>query len=199
MTLFCAIQSRRCLTMRPDGQSKLFYLTESAQFSRMNSAPIVISIIALVVSVAGLSFSIYLGLRDRPRIRARCCCFHPHPENPDGYPSFGLTITNSGRRPIVLRLLRGNYGTSYRGHFLEGGNVLLEENGIFELTLRMNDYQEIYGDLDDPKPVDNLWFEDTLGRRYEIKNVREQLKEFWALYRQREEERKRTPNHVEPS
>lgn len=93
-----------------------------------------------------------------------------------------VSIVNAGRRPIVLRRfcksdkrehwVCENIGDDTKGYQLgehEGYELKLTENDLFDTVPEEGDLMEI----------DDLWFENFLGKRYPIKNARENLRQYY--------------------
>src|SRR5258708_2946305 len=94
--------------------------------------PAVISIIALVISIAALGLSSYVVWRDRARVKAKC--FARTHERTGEYSSVFLSVSNVGRRAITLRFLAGVYADGTQGgQRLSEHGVKLEEGGFYEM------------------------------------------------------------------
>jgi hypothetical protein len=137
-----------------------------------------ISLIALVVAILSLGFSVYFNFLDRARMVTRCK-FYPKSEYNRAH--VDVSITNAGRRAVILRMIvkadgRGHWVGTYlnRG---EGG-LRLGEHQRHDLTLWQEDLIE--ANPDDEIEVTDFWFEDTLGRRHRPKRIRQCLKQLWA-------------------
>ena len=85
---------------------------------------------------------------------------------------------NHGRRPVILSMLGSKLsdGTWY-GTYLKDRAVRLGENEAFSKTIEYDDYVDVLIEGDIPT---DLWFEDTLGRRYKVKGAKEHLKKLWG-------------------
>lgn len=156
-------------------------------------APLVVSTIAVTISCIGAGFSIFFGLRDRARLILKCCLYHPY--EPNDHFSIGVTAINAGRRPVALRTLGGFYKSEsspkehWSGSYIASGSGLpLGENGIFEKTISTCDSDTwsflLSGDEQEYHLV-CIGFEDTVGRRYVIKNSRSVVARYWAEERKR--------------
>ena len=135
--------------------------------------PEVISIVALLVSVATFAFWIYFNFRDRANIKTTSR-FHAASES--GSASVDFTVVNAGRRPIILRMWSGtDEKGEWVGTFLGEGKsgLRLGEQERFDHSLARND---LFTQTPDEKIIiADLWVEDTLGRRYEIKDAKKNL------------------------
>lgn len=87
---------------------------------------------------------------------------------------------NYGRRPVILTALwsESSSGDAWCTD-LENWAVRLGENDRFEITIEAYDTSTV-SPMDGEEAVD-LWFEDTLGRRYKIKNAKQHLKKLKEL------------------
>ena len=138
----------------------------------------VVSIIALLVSLASLSATLYFNLRDRARVVAKS-------EFYEGYsgdvPSMSVSIVNAGRRPIVLRMWAGTDGKeNWAGTMLnskEGGQRLAEHER-YDLHLTREDL--VAFTPDDNFVFSDLWVEDTLGRRYAVAQAKDNIRKLWG-------------------
>jgi hypothetical protein len=133
-----------------------------------------LALVSLAVSVTSLSFSAYFGLRDRGRVRAESTIY---PATEYTYPRISIAVVNNGRRPIVLRMLVGtsDKGTSV-GKYLGKRNsgLRLAEHERVEVNLEAEDAIGMTAEEGSIVFTD-LWVEDSLGRRYRVKNAREHL------------------------
>lgn len=136
------------------------------------TAAIVISVIALFVSISSLALGFYLAWRDRPNLRAKCCA-RTH-EQTGEYSSVFVTAHNAGRRPITLRFLAGVYedGTSGGLRLIQDG-LKLQEGEFHELEFGKFDGIMVNGD--DMSDLVDLFLEDSIGRKYRIEGSREAI------------------------
>ena len=138
--------------------------------------PLAISLAALVVSTISASFTGYVLFHDRPRVKAKSV-FHSGWEGTE--PSVSISIVNVGRRPIVLRL--------WRGEDLEGnvvGTYLQHPEGVTLTERKRYDMRLHKADLVATTPGDDvlvrsIHFEDTLDQLLEIKDIRKNLARLW--------------------
>ena len=142
-----------------------------------------LSAVAIVVSIASFAHTIYRAWLDRANLRATSTFFGP--SEYDSMPKMLVRITNSGRRPAILRLLGAQFGSGrWSGTYLgekEKGHRL-EENEWWEGTLRAHDhYLSAPGNSDDAgEETMDLWFEDSLGQRYAVKDAKKHLAFLYA-------------------
>jgi hypothetical protein len=138
----------------------------------------ILAILAFVVSVTSLSFSAYFGLRDRGRVRAESK-FHPASEYT--YARMAITLVNEGRRPIVLRMLVGtSEDGKWVGEYLgkKKGGLRLGEHERLDMNIERED--AVGMTADDDIVFADLWVEDSLGRRYRVKNAKDHLQKLLA-------------------
>lgn len=142
----------------------------------------IISLFALCLSVTSVSFSIYFGLRDRGRLQAKSRFM----QGWEGQPAhILLTIVNTGRRPIILRLWAGvddggewigtPFGTEKELHGLRLG-----EHESYQFVLERKDILATGAD-DEDLIFRDLWVEDSLGKRHPVRQARENLVRLWAI------------------
>ena len=138
----------------------------------MNRAEI-ISAIALFVSILSLLASVLFNLRDRAHVIATCR-FMPWWEENSAHVS--VTVVNAGRRPIILRMWAGAeskekwVGTSLGER---GTGLRLAEHETYEFSIQKHELIAVTPDED--VSIQDLWFEDTLGRRHPVKDAKANL------------------------
>ena len=142
-----------------------------------------LSIGAIIIACISLFWSIYLGYRDRGNIKATSEIYYieltSYSEKPSkNIPNLKIMAVNCGRRSVILSMLGTNYSDgSWGGSYIEKENSHLAENEKYEKTFNA-------GDSDTMSPEGEIavdfWFEDTLGRRYKVKNAKENLKKLWG-------------------
>jgi len=138
-----------------------------------------LSVGAVLISFISLAWSIHVGNRDRAKLKATSIFYEP--ESPEeGAPYLEIKVMNYGRRPIILTGIGSEYpsGGWEWTSFLNKKTVRLGENDKFEQVIEAGDSYTVEP-FDGEKAID-LWFEDTLGRRYRIKNVKKDLKKLWG-------------------
>jgi hypothetical protein len=143
----------------------------------------VVSIVALIVSLASASFSAWFGLRDRARIKTDSTYF-PASEDSAGPPGILIRIANHGRRPVYLKNLYYNYGGREGSAIVEG---FWESEGLVDGRLAEGrDYEHFINSDDDTRlrsenglPARDIFFEDSLARRHYVKHAREHLRRLF--------------------
>ena len=135
-------------------------------------SPTVLSIIALIVSVAGFGLSFYLTWRDRSNVRAES--FARQHERTGEYSNVFVTVTNAGRRPVILRYLCGLYedGSQSR-QLLEEAGLKLEEGEYHEVVFEKFDGIMINGD--DMSGLVEIFLEDSVGKKHKVKGARKNI------------------------
>ena len=96
-----------------------------------------------------------------------------YPYNPDyDIAHIIIQIVNCGRRPAILTLLGGDLmNNSWMGTYLgkDGKGLRLEENEKYETSIYLADIYSISSEGYECAYI-NFWFEDTIGKRYIVKN-----------------------------
>ena len=137
-----------------------------------------LAILSFLISVTSLGFSSYFGLRDRGRVRAESSFF---PASEYTYARMSITLLNEGRRPIVLRMLVGTdeNGKSV-GEYLgrKKGSLRLAEHERLDINFEKED--AVGMTAEDDILFTDLWIEDSLGRRFRVKNAKEHLQKLLA-------------------
>jgi hypothetical protein len=136
-----------------------------------------ISAFALVISVTSLGLSAYVALRDRGRVRTKSTFYAAFEDRPA---SMRVEAVNIGRRPVILTLFGGYYEDGHwRGTYISGykTGVRLGENDRFSEDI--DEQHHMLFDHETGSAVTDLWFEDTLGRRYPVKGAKKHLKRFF--------------------
>ena len=135
-----------------------------------------LSLIAIIIACISLFWSIYLGYRDRGNIKAISKISYNGPDSK--YFHLQVKVVNCGRRPVILSMFGADYSDGTRGGtYIEKESGRLTENEKYEITIRAGDSDTMSPDGEEA--VD-FWFEDTLGRRYKVKNAKENLKKLWG-------------------
>ena len=135
----------------------------------------IISLVALIISLASLAATLYFNLRDRASVVAKST-YYPGYEG--GIPSVAIHIVNSGRRPIVMyQWVGAGKAHEWVGTYLnqkdKNSGYRLAEHERYELSIRRDDLVALTPDED--FIIENIWFEDTLGRRYFVEGARENI------------------------
>ena len=129
----------------------------------------IIASCALFVSFLSLGYTTYIGFRDSGRIKAKSEYF---PESEYGPAGINITVTNHGRRAVIFRLFAGedDEGKS-SGEILGREGLRLPEHGRHERSITKDN---IIDAVPGPEVIEftNFWFEDNLGKRYKIKNIK---------------------------
>lgn len=149
------------------------------------SISIGLSIAALLVSLVSVSFSIYFNAREKARLKVVSRVYRGDDREA---PSIAITAINVGRRPLILRMWGGTDDQKkWAGTFLGEGKqgLRLDEHERFDLALGNCDLGLFHEDA--VIEFTHLWFEDNLGRRYQIKGSRKHIKEFWSFWKARNE------------
>ena len=131
-----------------------------------------LSACAILISLISLAWSIHIGRRDRGKLKATSKLYR----SDSGVPYLQVKAVNHGRRPVILTMLGADFPGGWGGIYLEKGTFRLGENEAFEETVRAGDH---YTMSHEGEEAIDLWFEDTLCRRYRVKNAKEHLKELW--------------------
>jgi hypothetical protein len=138
----------------------------------------ILSVVALGVSAASLAVSSYKAFVDRSRVRAKSILWG---NDEDGY-SFEVAAVNAGRRSVILTTLRGRYedgssmGESLRN---DSQGVRLGEDEAFSERIKDEEDSILYHCLPPHSRIVDMWLEDTLGRRYNVRNAKKHLKRFF--------------------
>jgi hypothetical protein len=133
----------------------------------------IISAVALVVAVASLALSAFTLLQDRACLVTKSQHF-PHRE---GYPArMSVSVVNAGRRPVILRMwgshdADGHWAGTLLGKDAKG--LRLAENERHEFVLLKEDLLQVTPDED--VELCDIWFEDTVGRRYVVKEAKKNI------------------------
>ena len=143
-----------------------------------NSVPLVLSFLAIAISLGSLLVSLSQWRRDRPRIETHCEVL----SDDHGRPwAARVRATNAGRRPVILLLLGADLedDTSH-GIYLgrDGRGIRLDESEWFEEPyVRPGD---VYTFGPDGQQAIDLWFEDSVGRRHQVAGARQALDILWG-------------------
>lgn len=129
----------------------------------------ILSLIAIVVSVASFGVAAYTAYQDRSRLRITSVFSAASQYGPA---RITITLVNMGRRPVILRLLggtdaAGNWSGTYFKYGTSG--LRLGEHERHERSL-INDDAVDFGPEGDPVVYGKLWVEDSLGIRHQVPN-----------------------------
>lgn len=133
----------------------------------------IISIVAVCISLLSLAATIFFNLRDRARL-VTSSEFYPWYEGQAA--SVHISIANAGRRPVVLRMWVGAKGkTEWVGTYLgeKGGGLRLAEHDRHDFELKKSDLLAVTPS--EAFMIEDVWYEDNIGRRYKVKNVKSNL------------------------
>ena len=142
-----------------------------------------LSILAILISSISLIWSIYVGYRDRGNIKATSKIYYieltSYSEKPSKkIPNLKIKAVNCGRRPVILSMLGADYSNGlWGGSYIEKEVGHLAENEKYEKTFNAGGSDTMSPDGEE---AIDFWFEDTLGRRYKVKNAKENLKKLWG-------------------
>ena len=135
-----------------------------------------LSACAISVSLISLVWSIHIGRRDRRKLKATSKLYYSGPESDVQY--LRVRAVNHGRRPVILRMLGLDFADgSWEGIHLKDGGLRLGENEVFEKDITAGDSYSMSHECEE---AIDLWFEDTLGRRYRVNNAKENLEKLWG-------------------
>ena len=146
-----------------------------------------LSLLALLISIISAGWSIWLGLRDRPHIKAESLFFPVGTEEDGPLSPAGILIriANHGRRPVYLEYLYFQYGKKGTADYTETlwdgdkyGRCRLDEGDKYEQFFD-SDCDGIFTN-EDGKRATSIFFQDSLGRRYDVKNAGENLAAYFA-------------------
>jgi hypothetical protein len=143
--------------------------------------------VAMVFSIAALALSFFNYRRDRAIVKATSS-FTLDWEGFNG--GVRVNIVNAGRRPIILREWVGAETKPSRfggreivewasEYFEEGKGIVLTEGQTHSFRLDLSDLVKTLPN-DVVVVMDDVWINDTLGRRHNIKKSRDNVDCFWA-------------------
>ena len=143
-------------------------------------ASIYLSACAIGISFVSLAWAIHIGRRDRGKLKtsSRLRRFGLGPEDEEYEEYLEVKAVNCGRRPIILTMLGADFPNGgWIGGHIKDGMLRLAENEAFTKDIRPGDPDTMPFEGEE---VIDLWFEDTLGRRYKVKDAKKNLKKlFW--------------------
>lgn len=156
-----------------------FGIFRSGPMSPTDLVSLVSSTVAVLISLSSLSFSIYSILRDRARIRAYSKFFTA---SEYGNAHISVTVVNAGRRPVILRLIGGHDSSGrWSGEYLgtDRAGLRLGEQERYDHRVDKHELLQLPPD-DDVFQYEDLWFEDSLGRRHFVKGAKRNIKLLMA-------------------
>ena len=134
----------------------------------------ILSIFAILVSFASFIWSIHIGLRDRGRLKVTSTVYSSGPDGGSDYLEF--KAVNHCRRPVILTMIWTQWSDGTKsGLYLNANGVRLGENEEYKRNYDATDKNAVSDEGEHREALD-LWFEDTLGRRYKINSIEKQLK-----------------------
>lgn len=142
---------------------------------------IAISISAVIISLISLSVSILIVVRDKSKLKIICKAYK-HDET-DQYSHLFIKAVNEGRRPITLQYLMGIYTENEKsGYLLSNDGRKVEEGGFLEERIGKFDGMMIHTGRFGEKDCElkDLYFEDTAGNQYPVKNAKECISKLWC-------------------
>lgn len=143
--------------------------------------------VAIAFSIAALTLSILNYRRDRADVQATSTFsldwegFHA---------CLLIKIVNAGRRPIILttwsgaetrqRRFRRREVVTWSGTYFDAkAGLTLTEGQSHTFKLEADELVDILPN-DVAVVIDEIWIDDTLGRRHKVKDVRENIAQLWA-------------------
>jgi hypothetical protein len=136
----------------------------------------ILSIVALAVSVTSLGLSAYMASRDRGKLRTKSTFYAAYEGRS---PVMRVEAVNAGRRPVILTVLGGYYENGdWSGTYIrdDTAGVRLGENEKF--SEEIDRLHHMLFNHDTGAAVTDLWFQDTLGRRYRVEGAKKHLKQL---------------------
>lgn len=141
---------------------------------------VAISVAALLVSIASLAISVHFKRKEEAKIRASSQLFVG---DEDHEPAIVVTAVNVGRRPAILRMLVGVGADKQWSGLMLGDDhqgIRLEENERFEKQQKASDLGVSHEEAE--FEFTELYFEDSLGKRWTIRDSERHIKEFWKAH-----------------
>jgi len=133
------------------------------------------SLCVLVVSIVSLGVSLYVTQLDRFKLKATSTLYLPYDYNDKAH--IEVRIVNHGRRVAVLTMFGGDTEAGgWNGSHLFNKGLYLAENEFHKRTLT-KDEAECVGPEYETEYV-SLWFEDSHGRRHQVKGSRKHLEQL---------------------
>ena len=141
------------------------------------SQSMIISLAAIFISLSSLAVTFWSVWRDRPQLKFTS---HFYPSSEYGSANIRVRVVNAGRRPLILRLIGGDYSGGYRsGTYLgdSGKGLRLGEHEFFEESITRGHHMCLDAE---GKLLIRLWFEDSLGRRYVVPESERDVKALFS-------------------
>ena len=137
--------------------------------------------------MTSVGFAIWFGVRDRAHVKAKCefCPANPDEDGPFSPPGILIHIANYGRRPVYLEYLYFQYGKGGTANYAE---TVWEGDKCGRRRLDEGDKYEYFFDPDSDTIFTNedgiratsIFFQDSLGHRYNVKGARESLDAYFV-------------------
>ena len=143
---------------------------------------LILSVIAIIISIISLLWNIFIGCRDKGNIKATSEIFYigisKIGENKTiKIPKLKIKAVNCGRRPVILERLDIKYANNKcMGSYIDREAGYLSENESYEFEIEPGNSNAFSPDGENA--VD-LWFVDTLGKRYIVKDAIGNLEKLW--------------------
>ncbi len=137
-----------------------------------------VSLVALGVACVSLCATLYFNLRDSARLKASSV-YVPYWEETPAH--IRISIVNAGRRPVILRMLvNAESKKKWVGTLLnkDNGGIRLGEHERYETKIERHEL--VQQTPDEEVAINDIWFEDTLGRKHAVKNAKLSLKQLRA-------------------
>lgn len=134
-----------------------------------------LSIAALIISFFSFGFSLYVGLRDRAKLIAKSVFI---PSSDFSAPHIKVMIANSGRRPLILRMLIAvNDEKLWFGQYLgdDKSGLRLGESEHHEMIFEKED---LLGGVAGNLIAADLQIEDSLGNRHPVREAKNNLRKL---------------------
>ena len=133
------------------------------------------SLVALVVSIISLAVSLYATQLDRFKLKATSTLYLPNEYNDEGH--IEVRIVNHGRRVAVMTMFGGDTEVGgYSATHLVAKGLHLAENEFHKLTLTKPEALCVGPEYE--TEYVSLWFEDSHGRRHQVKDSRKHLEQL---------------------
>lgn len=137
-----------------------------------------ISFVAIILAVCSFGLSLYVVLRDRPKLTTESRVYKHRETNE--YNSLYFKVVNVGRRSIILTLIQGLYENSNTcGTYIDHENkgIKLEENEFYEYQFGKYDGIMICDPNGNGECHDliDLQVADSTNKKYKIKDAKKHI------------------------
>lgn len=145
---------------------------------------IVLSVISLLIALGSLGLTFWVARRDEPRVRATAK-FYParrEEEGPGGPPCLIIEIANFGRRVVQLESMYFQYDTTQIDlretlwNSDETGHWRIREGDRYDHEITPESDSILFDETG--RRVTKVFFQDSLGRRYVVRNLRKCLEAY---------------------